>query len=342
MKYKFYIVSSEAWDAMLEAIKSAQKSIYWEGYILSNNTPTHNFFSLLKNKASQGVRVKMIADAFGSFWLSSNLVEELELAGVEILFFNHHWWWNRNHKKILIVDEQIGFIGGVNVAKRYANWMDLHVRLQGLVVRGLLRSFIKSYKICGGRDNINASPIKIIKKLRILDHWPWLKRSLRKYYVSRLNNAQGSIVIATPYFFPHGWLVKALKRASRRGVKIEIILPKKIDIPLITKANYIFASLVKEKNSEIEFYFTNEMIHAKSLLVDNLEGLIGSNNIHARSFDYNAESGLVTKRKDMLRDLKAILDNWKNNSKKFYFNAVKKNWRRRLIEKIFQALQPIL
>lgn len=314
MKYKFYTVSSNAWDAMLEAIKSAEKSIYWECYILLDDTTTHNFFDILKEKAMQGIRVKIIFDAIGSFWLSSKVVQDLQQSGVEVLFFNRRGWFNRNHKKILIIDEKIGFIGGVNVAKAHHHWLDLHLRLEGLIVRALLKSFIKSYKISGGKDILIHKKLRIHRKIRILDHLPILSknRSLKKYYLQHINNARENILIATPYFVPHLWLIKALKKAARRGVKIEIILPKETDHKIIDWLNHLFTYLVREKN--IDFYFSPKMIHAKALLVDDREGLVGSNNIDATSFEFNSESGLVFKRRDMLRDLKNIFEAWKNNS----------------------------
>lgn len=359
MKYKFHTVSSGAWDAMLDAIKSARKSIYWECYILLDDIPTHNFFEILKEKARQGVRVKIIADALGSFWLSAEMINELTVAGAEVLFFNHlapwwnwrrfrHQWFNRNHKKILIIDEEIGFIGGVNVARRFARWLDLHVELRGLIVRGLIKSFAKSYKICGGKDEYllrmanSKWHIAGKSKLQILEHWPFRRPFLRQYYLQHLNNAQKEVVIATPYFIPHWWLIQSLKKSARRQIKISIILPDKTDHWISTWANHIFASLVKEKISSINFYFTSQMIHAKVLLVDDREGLIGSNNIDAQSFDYNTEGGLVFQHKRMLADLKAILNRWKADSELFILNKSKKNFSRKFLEILFTALQPLL
>lgn len=299
---------------MLEAIKSAEKSIYWECYILLDDTVTYNFFDVLKEKAAQGISVKIIFDAIGSFWLSSKATEDLQQSGVEVLFFNRRGWFNRNHKKILIIDEKIGFIGGVNVAMAHRHWLDLHLRLEGLIVRALLKSFIKSYKISGGKDILIHKKLITHKKIRILDHLPILSKSriLKKYYLQHINNARENILIATPYFVPHFWLIKALKKAARRDIKIEIILPKETDHKIIDWLNHLFTYLVREKN--IDFYFSPKMIHAKALLVDDREGLVGSNNIDATSFEFNSESGLVFKRKDMLRDLKNIFENWKKDS----------------------------
>lgn len=307
---------------MLAAIKSAQKSIYWECYILLDNTPTHNFFDLLRQKARQGLKVKIIADALGSFWLSRETVAGLTAAGAEILFFNHllswwdwrrfrHWWFSRNHKKILIVDEKIGFIGGVNIDEKFRCWLDLHVRVTGLIVRALIRSFARSYRLCGGGDFLYKPKTKFVnRKIRFFDYRPLRKNPLlKKYYLDHLASARKKIIMATPYFAPSWWLLKSLINASRRGVKIEIILPDISDNLLADVANHFFAYLLSF--FKIDFYFTSSMIHAKSLLVDDREGMVGSNNLDFQSFDYNAESSLVFRHRRMIKDLKKILEKWK-------------------------------
>jgi len=352
VEYRFHSVSSVAWDAMLAAIKSAKNSIYWESYIFDNDTEEHNFFAVLEEKAKQGVRVKMIADSLGSFQLGRSVVGRLQAAGAEVLFYNRLLpWWNpqrfkfrwfhRNHKKLLIVDEQRAFVGGVNVGRRFKNWLDLQVELRGMIVRYLIRSFIVSYELSGGRDKIKYRGIFQGRKVKAFHHSPLTERSvLRKYYRRSCSMAQKNIIIATPYFFPQPWLVDNLRKARRRGVKIEIILPRKADHWISTMANYAAASLLARPG--IDFYFSRAMVHAKALLVDGREGIIGSQNIDALSFDYNLEAGIVFQRKDMVRSLKKILEGWLADSDKFVFDPRRQNWWQRLKTAVYLALRPHL
>ncbi|MFH0857855.1 MAG: phospholipase D-like domain-containing protein, partial [Candidatus Magasanikbacteria bacterium] len=158
-KYVLYSTTQEAWNAMKEAILNAKKSIYWEVYILIEDEEGVQFFDLLEKKAREGLDVKLIVDSLGSYQISRKKVEALKKSGVDIHFFQerkhrYRGLWKRlvtrTHRKILIVDENIGFIGGVNVSKKMKDWLDIQVRMHGKVVRSLLRSFAKSYIICGG------------------------------------------------------------------------------------------------------------------------------------------------------------------------------------------------
>lgn len=358
MRYRLHTVSSVAWDAMLDAIHQAKQTIFWECYILLDDTPTHNFFQALAERARAGVRVKIIADAFGSFWLSRRTIMTLQEAGVEILFFNHlipwwnirrfrHWWLCRNHKKILIVDGQVGFLGGVNVARRFAAWLDVHVEVTGTIVRSLIRSFARSYRRCGGRDPIVIRYLhrhdRLLRRTRLIEHLPFGKEArLRRYYKQHITHAKKEIIIATPYFVPHGWLFKILRAALRRGVRVEVLLPQQTDSALMTYANTVFAEIVSEQESNINFYFTSAMVHAKILLVDNREGLIGSNNIDAQSFDFNMETGLAFQNRRMLNDVRAIVEEWKKTARPLPLFSVTPSWHRKLIRVAFWMIQPIL
>ena len=354
MRYKFYSQTTQSWEGMLKAIEEARYSIYWENYILKNDThPVFNFFHLLKKKAGAGVKIKIILDRFGSADLPQKEKQDLEEAGVELLYFD--FWFRRTHRKILVVDGKIGFLGGVNVGKLYNRWLDLHIRLEGKIVRYLLSSFAKTYKICGGRDqevlkfkvirSIRSESHKVYKVSRVkhwfLEHWPIKgKDKLRKHYGERLNQASRSIVIVTPYFIPHKWFIKCLEQALSRGVAIEIIIPKKTDYALADFANYLFMDSLR--HSGIHFFLTQEMLHAKALLIDDREGMIGSQNIDALSFDFNVEAGIFFQRKDMVNSLKKILDGWKKESFSLENVTFKKRWYHYILEPVAHLLRPFL
>ncbi|MBI4993789.1 hypothetical protein HZC33_02425 [Candidatus Wolfebacteria bacterium] len=143
--YKFYTTSESAWAAMLKDIKAAKKSIYLEMYIFVDNTSGYNFFEILKQKADEGVKVKIIIDSFGSSELSQKMIDELRKVGAEVLFFSY--WFERIHKKILIIDENIVFLGGVNIHKFFRKWNDLQIRLEGSIAKYSLRSFARIYNL---------------------------------------------------------------------------------------------------------------------------------------------------------------------------------------------------
>ena len=348
MRYRFYTTSAKAWLAMLEAIKSAKTSIYLESYILIDDEVTHYFFEELERKAKQGIKVKIIVDKVGNFWTASLDKVKFEKAGAEVLFFNR--WFYRTHRKILIVDESIAFLGGVNVSGAYAKWLDLHLRVTGQLVKRLLQSFGRMYQLCGGKEHglllskkwpLAKTRSKIYKaKSWLIERWPIKGRSaFRAYYKRKCSEAKKSIVIVTPYFIPHRWLVRSLQRAIQRGVRVEVILPSNTDVWLARIANLAFAESLQDG---IKFFFLPEMIHAKVLLVDDQEGLIGSNNIDAQSFDFNLEASVVFQRKDMVGDLKKITENWKKIAIPFAEVQRQRHWYERIFGFFIRFFQPIL
>jgi cardiolipin synthase len=344
-QHKFYTNSESAWLAMLEAIKQAQKSIYWEIYIFEDDfSPQYNFFQVLGEKARAGVKIRIVLDGFGSMYLSNNTINNLRSAGAEVLFFNS--WFRRIHRKVLVIDEEIAFLGGVNVGKSYIKWLDLHLRLTGKkIVRSLVKSFSRSYFYCGGTDPyllaLRAESNARKTGIWLLENFPWMgKFMLRSYYKEQIALAKERVVLVTPYFVPHRWLVHSLQMAQARGVSIEVIIPQNTDPKILSFANHVFVSSLNKTG--IKFFMTKDMIHAKAILIDNRVGLVGSNNIDGLSFDINAEAGISFEKKEMIRDLKNIIEIWKGDSTLFKHNGEYEGWYYKIIEKIVRFIQPIL
>ena len=333
---------------MREAAESAKKSIFLESFILTDDHKTHKFWQVLKTKAREGVKVKIIVDRAGSFWFGTIDREAFAKAGAEVLIYNR--WISHTHRKLLIVDEAIGFIGGVNIRGEYADWLDLHLRTTGIFVKRLLSSFPQIYFLSGGRDEavtgfrkwripkLNESIYQA--KTWLIERWPFHgKGAFINYYKKKCIEAQKSIRIVTPYFVPQPWLFRSLKKAAKRGVKIEVILPADTDHALVRIAHRY---IVKSLSPMISFLMMPSMNHAKVLLVDDLEGLVGSNNIDGQSFDFNLEASVVFQRKDMIGDLRTILDDWKKKSTPYSGADFRWRWYDRLLEFLVGLIYPIL
>lgn len=344
MKYRFYTTSGKAWDGMFKAISEATKSIYLEMYILLDDTKaTHNFLGLLKDKARQGLEVVIIADAFGSHELSNNSIAELKEAGVEFIFFSH--LLSRTHRKILILDNKIAFLGGVNIEEKTRYWRDLQIKLSGKIIKPIIKSFAYAYKMAGGKKasilqyNDHSFP-KIIKSW-LVDNWSNTQHSyfLSNYYRNKIIAAQKSIVIVTPYLIPPRWLLALLDSAVRRGVVVEIIMPQDTDYKMINKINYI--NTCRLSLLGVKCYFLPIMNHAKLMLVDDEEGVIGSQNLDFLSFGMNMEVGIFFRQKDIINNLIHILSKWKRESTLFVNGYAKIRWRDRIILFIFRFFYPI-
>lgn len=320
MRYKIYTKTEQAWDAMLESISDAKSSIFLEMYIFSDNTSdTHDFVEILRQKSISGVRVKIIFDSFGSGGLLNKSLAKLKDAGVELFFFKKLLRYT--HRKVLVVDERIAFMGGVNINKFFKKWHDLHIRIEGKIVNHVLRSFARIYKKCGGRDPfvLKYDKLKLIQKGKVwfFEHFS-NKGSFRlnKYYRDKIDCAQEKISIVTPYFMPNQWVIKSLRLARERGVVVEVIMPKVATNPKIANwSNYLYMN--KLYPSGVRFFLTNEMIHSKVMLVDGREGILGSQNVDVFSFDLNMESGIFFTEKKLIDNLQEVILRWKEDSVMF-------------------------
>ena len=343
--HKFYTNSKSAWVAMLQAISCAQRSVYFESYIFEDDMDLeYNFLDILVDRAKNRVKIKIVLDSFGSYSLSQATIYRLKSVGIEVCFFGK--WFRRIHRKVLIVDEEIAFLGGVNIGDKFKTWIDLHLRLTGKrIVASLVRSFSRSYFYSGGVDPEILGKRKNIKikkaKLWLLENFPWTgKLMLRPYYKEKITLAKERVVLVTPYFVPHYWLIKILKMAVSRGVIVEVIIPSNTDPKILNFANHVFVSSLYKTG--IKFYKTKDMIHAKALLVDDHVGLVGSNNIDGLSFDINAEAGVSFESKNMVRDLKNIIDIWKADATLFIHDTSNETWYYKIAEAIIRFIQPIL
>lgn len=327
MKHRLFTTSEKAWDAMQISIAQAKKSVYLQMYIVGDDLNGREFLTKLEDASKRGVRVIALLDTVGSFTLDNDFVRQLRMAGVEVLFCS--FFFQRMHRKILIIDETVAFVGGVNVGKSYARWKDLQIEVRGNVVHTVLRSFIRIYKSCGGkRDFENTVPqVGPMKKAKLwfIDHGIGKRREqFREYYTKKLSQAKSSIVIVTPYLLPPRWLIAQLHQAIIRGVSVEIILPEYTDYRIINGVNRSFASFLSSIGSRC--YFTRGMNHAKAMVVDGREAVIGSQNLDRLSFNWNIEAGLFFSEPDMVHDLLNVIDEWKKDARVIEKGEAKFRW----------------
>ncbi len=316
-RFRFYTTSNKAWSAMLSAISLAQRSIFLEMYIFEEDTKGFDFISELERKAKEGVKVVLILDSLGSYDLKAASIDRLRIAGVEVLFFSH--FWKRTHRKLLIVDEYMVFIGGVNISRHFAPWRDLQVRLSGTrFARNALMSFRKVYLSLKGKDpyllSLKQTPTLLRAKLWFIEHGVHAKRNtLRNYYEQHIDAATKNIILVTPYFIPRRWLIAHLHTAILRGVKVTVIIPKETDHAIIDRVNYRYLSLFQ--NMGASCLVSNTMNHAKAMLIDDKYAIVGSQNLDALSFEHNIEGGVFFEEKRMVEQLAAIIDTWKKEAK---------------------------
>jgi len=344
MRYHLFTTSIKAWDAMLSAIQKAEKSIFLESYIFSDDTKkSHDFIGWLRKKATSGVSVVAVVDAFGSRKLKNKIEKLNQKTQIEFLFFSH--WLRHIHRKVLIVDEKIAFIGGVNIGRKFQSWNDLHLQLSGKIINRILKSFAYTYTMAGGKKTeiLAYQQKKFGQKIKfwLIEHWPIRNiYTLKKHYIEKINSAQKSILIITPYFTPPRWLISLLDNAIRRGVKIEILIPKKVDWKIMDIINYRFMCSLYPLG--INFFLSPKMNHSKLLLIDEKDCLIGSQNIDLLSFNINMEIGIFFHNKELLGQLLKTIAQWKKNSISFQPDKYRLRWLDYFILMLLKILRPIL
>lgn len=317
MRYKFFTNSERSWRAMFEAILVARKSVYFEMYILQDDMTDFDFLTLLKEKAKFGLKVKVILDSFGSAGLGKKAIFELRESGVELFFISR--FFHHTHRKVLIIDENLAFVGGVNFHQSARNWNDLVVKLRGKIVLHVLSSFAKAYEKCGGKDvailchRKNKKIISDKMHSWLVEHSPmWKKSSFKRIYQKKIGHAEKNIFLVTPYFMPRRWLIALLHQAVLRGVKVEVIVPQFTDYYLIDRINHVF--MYKLSKLGVNIYLEKEMNHAKLMVIDEKEGMVGSQNLDYVSFSLNSELGIFFDEPKTVKKLVEIFENWKKNT----------------------------
>lgn len=304
--YNFFSHTHIAWEAIYEACKEARTSILFEHYIFIDDQSGRPLIDLFKQKVKEGVRVKMLLDALGSTQIFPfSLEKELKEAGVEIVFFNtlipytfHYlnWWFFRDHRKIVVIDSKTAFTGGVCFQEHMRDWRDTCVRIEGPVVRDMERSFDimwqRAKKV--SRERERRTRLDDNTPFVFLTNEPFLRwRFLYHELLEQIKKAKRCIRLTTPYFAPNGKLLRALRRAARRGTEVSLLVPKNSDRSLVDLATQsYFAELLKVG---IKIYRGGDPFnHTKAGTVDGEWGTLGSLNLDSASLRYNFEANLVT------------------------------------------------
>jgi cardiolipin synthase A/B len=297
----------EAYPAMLGAIAAARRSVCLEMYIIRADDSGMRFSEALRERARAGVAVRLIYDAIGCISLPGSYIRELEKEGVEVIEFHPVKPWKqrfglnqRDHRKILVVDEEVGFLGGLNIGNEYLpvsqggrGWHDIFCELRGPIVRDLAYLFRRVWMHEGGeffslslpdvQTSSGSCLARVVDNRKIRQ-----RRQIRRAYVHAINRASDHIFISNAYFLPDHGIRRALRRAVKRGVKVRLMVPDNSDVTLVQYAGqYIYGPLL---GAGIEILTWPEtMMHAKTAVIDSMWSSIGSYNLDSRSLFYNLE-----------------------------------------------------
>jgi len=289
-------------DSMLKDIEAAKTYVYLETYRLNDDEVGLRFRDALAVKCKQGVNVKVLVDSWGTS-VSSSFFTPIIRNGGSVRYFKKFKFFfdlftknhRRNHRKLLLIDNTITYIGSSNFSVYSLAWRESVLKMEGDITQYFKKTFKESFNIYrkyhfhkfSFKRNIALGDYKIIQDIPSI----YFQR-IRKEYTRLIVNAKKEILIETPYFLPGYKLRKALLDAGERGVDVKILVPKHSDVKLVDLLRNKYLGMYYKKNVKVLFYTPNNL-HAKCLLIDNEIFSIGSPNIDYRSFRYQYEIALV-------------------------------------------------
>ena len=300
----------EKFKALLADIRGAKEFIHIQYYIIRNDELFSAIKEALIQKAHDGVEVRILYDAMGCRKIGSGFWKKLEKEGIEVTAFfpallrRLHLRINyRNHRKIVVIDDEIGYVGGFNVGReyidrdiRFGHWRDTHFRIRGSAVDGLQSRFISDWNYA---RNVNLFTNKKYfiphttpcgtSEIQIISSGPdSVLQNIRDNYLQLISKAKKSIYIQTPYFIPDESIMSALIIAVHAGVSVNIMIPCKPDHPFVYWATYSYIGDMVMAGANC-YTYNNGFLHAKGVLVDDDTFCFGTANMDIRSFRLNFE-----------------------------------------------------
>jgi cardiolipin synthase len=315
----------ETFPALFKALLQARKFIHLEYYIIAEGSLATRLKEILLQKAAEGVEVRVIYDDVGSWSLSKPYLRELREAGIQIFPFlpvRFHHFANkanyRNHRKIAVIDGEVGFVGGLNIADRYMDgvaeigvWRDTHLRVVGEVVTSLQVIFLIDWyfvrrELLLDKDEylpyVRTEGNVVVQAVTSGPDSDWA--SIQQAYFTLINMAKKYVFISTPYFMPGETTLNCLKTAAMSGVDVRILLPHKSDSWLTHWCTRSFAEELLEAGVRI-YWYQKGINHSKVIVVDGIVASVGTANMDLRSFEQNFEVSLIIYDREVVKRLAA-------------------------------------
>ena len=338
----------EKFDDMFEAIRQAKSSVHLEYFNFRNDSIASELFDLLRIKAKEGVEVRALFDGFGNGSnnrpLKRSHIEKLRDDGIEIYEFDpvRFPWVNhvftRDHRKIVVIDGNVAYTGGMNVADYYikgteqvGKWRDMHCRIEGGAVSQLQMIFLRIWnnvteqniwgkKYFRAYEKVEMTGLKPDTTLSahkqvvgIVNREPrTTNRIIRDFYANAIDAAKDSIKLVNPYLTLTSRLKKALRRAAERGVKVEIMVSLRSDIPLTPDCVFYNVHQLMKHGCHIYLYKPG-FHHTKVIMVDGKFCTVGSANLNSRSLRFDYEENAVILDKNVTAELSRLFDNDKKD-----------------------------
>ncbi|MDD4141579.1 MAG: cardiolipin synthase [Bacteroidales bacterium] len=329
------INGEEFFPRLIEDLSNAIKQIHIEFYVFENDKIGNEILKVLFRKAEEGVKIRFIIDSFGSRSMNKKMFKLLRDNNIEVFSFLplftpklFRFMNIRDHRKLVTIDGNIAYTGGINVADRYINnknyptkkekrfWRDTQIRVCGEAVKSFQLQFFNIWKFVSKQQNdffeeIVYSTYKTENECitQLMDSGPDSEfKSILNTLFLAFTNAEKEILIQTPYFCPPDELYTAIQNAALSGVTVKIIIPEISDNKIVTDAARSYVEGLLSANVQF-FMYTKGFIHSKIMIVDDSLSTVGSTNLDYRSFSSNYEMNAVFYNKEINQQLKSVFNN---------------------------------
>lgn len=329
-RVRLFTDGAMAMAAMLEAVADARCELLCEAYTFLDDAVGHGFADSFAEAADRGVRVCVLADAWGSLETASEFWRDLERRGVEARLFHRlfrHLWWQpfRDHRKILVADRRLAFTGGMNIADAYSGsasslrreerMRDSHLEIAGPAAVEMAAVFAESWERGGGRTLDPEPELEEVAgtgedgaRVHVLDSRPGRgHRETAAVLAAVASLAEKRLWLTNAYFAPGRLAVRLLIAAAGRGVDVRLLLPGHTDVPLVRHAGHGWYRRLLANGVRV-FEFLPAILHAKTLVADGELSIVGSTNLDARSFRFNSECNAVVLDRGLASDLEAAFE----------------------------------
>ena len=352
-----------AFAAIEEALHGARRSIWAEYYIIRNDETGRRFIDVLARKAAEGVEVKLLYDAIGSLRLDTSYLRRLlEVGGSAEAFENLNpmrrlWTVHlRNHRKIIVVDGEQAFTGGMNIGDEYSgrarfrgaqHFLDSHMSLRGPAVAALVRTFAEDWHFATGDTLVTPAPPgpaaggdSVVAVVPSGPDQEFNANSL--LYFANINAARERCYLMSPYFIPDEATITALVGAALQGVDVRVLVPRKNDVRVAAVAAQTYFPVLARAGVRI-FEYLPSMLHGKTLVADGQRGIVGSANVDIRSFRLNFEVGALVIDRAFGRQLEDRFLAYQEKSAEVTADVLEqRGFRRRLVGGAARLLSPLL
>jgi cardiolipin synthase len=339
---------------MLADIQTARASVLLEMYIFAADATGKTFRDALVRAAGRSVRVRVIYDALGALDAPNSFFDDMAREGIEVREFNplsplrKGWRWRafpfhrRDHRKLLVVDDAVCYVGGINLADTYLDWEDLALRVEGDVARRAAESFARVWE---GRTLIQPvrpwfRPPPSPPRFAVVDGFPGPGFSpVKREYHAGLKKARAEVGMVQSYFLPGRGVRKLLVRLARKGVEVKVIVPAKTDVPSQWYGSQYAIGHLLRRGIRV-FRHERGMLHGKYAVVDRSWATVGSANLDPASFYLTLEVNLVVREPEVVGAIRETFDAVLATCRELdYATWRKRPWTQKVLEALFHFMR---